>query len=53
MPLEANSKGDIESYGRNQALEVKNDTNIHYWFSPSTSLQEKKVELRENKFSPQ
>ena len=45
-------KEESESYGINQALEAKNGTNLHYWISPSTSLQEKKVELPENTFSP-
>ena len=52
-PGMAKPKEESESYGRNQALEAKNGTNLHYWINPSTSLQEKKVELIENKFSPQ
>ena len=52
-PWMAKPKKDSESYGINQALEAKNGTNLNYWINPSTSLQEKKVELRENKFSPQ
>ena len=52
-PGMAKPKEELESYGINQALEAKNYTNLHYWINPSTSLQEKKVELPENKFSPQ
>ena len=48
----AKPKEDSESCGRNQALEAKNGNNIHYWISPSTSLQENKVDVPENKFSP-
>ena len=38
-PGMANTKEDSESYGINQDLEAKNGTNLHYWISPSTSLQ--------------
>ena len=48
----ANPKEDLESYGRNQTLEAKNGTKIHYWISTSTSVQEKKVDVLNNKFSP-
>ena len=41
----AKPKEDSESYGRNQALEAKNGTNLHYRMNPSTFLQEKKMEL--------
>ena len=52
-PGMAKPKEDSESYGRNQALEAKNGTNLYYWINPSTSLQEKKMELPESDFSPQ
>ena len=46
-------KEDSESYGRNQALEAKNGTKLHYWISPSTLLQEMKMEFLHNRFSPE
>ena len=49
----AKTKVDSESYGINQALEAKNDTNPHYWINLCSSLQEKEMELAENKFSTQ
>ena len=36
---------ESDSYGRYQALDAKNGTNLHYWISPSTFVKEKKVEL--------
>ena len=52
-PRMAKPKEDSKPHGRNQSLEAKNGTNIHYLINPSTSLQENKMELPENKFSPQ
>ncbi len=50
--LDGQAQGKSETYGGEQDLEAKHDTNLHYFHQYNTSLQEMIVELQKYEFSP-